>query len=157
MRSGMDDLSWSVPAIALDADERSAQRWLHIAGQLRGDIRKLGTLKDKPAVVAAEHRADLTKAARGSCVKVEILDHSSAHSAIVSWRDPTQGMYGFQTWYRCVATRNGLCAASGAQIRPGDPVFKPRSNNGAPINAAAMIVAAFIDATPPAGEALLDD
>jgi hypothetical protein len=77
-------------------------------------------------------------------VIVEVLERTSACSAIISWHDSTRCNYGFQAWRRIVSTRTGVCAVSGTRIRLGDSIYKPDMKS-APLNASAMILATEVE------------
>jgi hypothetical protein len=81
----------------------------------------------------------------GTNAKIEILDRSTAESAVLSWRDPTGCCYGYQFWRKGIAKRMGICALSGTPIRRGDVIFRPGAASVRPANASAMILAAYID------------
>ncbi|KMZ11613.1 hypothetical protein BHUM_05838 [Candidatus Burkholderia humilis] len=81
-------------------------------------------------------------------VSVEVIERTSANSAIVSWSDARFGRMGAQTWMAGKARVLGRCAMTGAIIQRGDRVSQPRKTRPAPINAGTMIVATYVHDVP---------
>lgn len=122
-----------------------ALRWRQIARSLgAGD-----DARERIPVRASRRmrRAELLGASeRGNDnVKIEVLDRLTTVSAVLSWRDSTGGSYGYQLWQKGVARRSGMCAISGSAIRRGDRIYRPGTIGRLPSNAAAMILAIYID------------
>ena len=80
--------------------------------------------------------------------QIDVMERLSESSVAVLWRDATRGRYGDQVWIVCRARIKGRCALSGAIIRRGDLVYKPRVRSAAPSNAAAMILASVVSEMP---------
>lgn len=80
--------------------------------------------------------------------RIDVMERLSESSVAVLWRDATRGRYGDQVWIVCRARTKGRCALSGAVIRRGDLVYKPRVRSAAPSNAAAMILASVVSGMP---------
>jgi hypothetical protein len=77
---------------------------------------------------------------------IRLIELGSPRTATLAWCDPALCHYGDQTWHAGAARRPGICAFSGAPIRRGDLVYRPRiSRPSPPLNANAMILARFID------------
>ncbi|RKE39228.1 uncharacterized protein DUF3331 [Paraburkholderia sp. BL23I1N1] len=81
-------------------------------------------------------------------VLIEVTERLSEASVAVLWRDATRGCYADQVWIFCRARVKGRCGLSGAVIRRGDFVYKPRVRSAAPANAAAMILASVVAGMP---------
>lgn len=93
----------------------------------------------------AARNAELLRRDHGSCesgmnATIKILDRLTPDAAILSWRDSTGCCYGYQSWCRGLAKREGRCALSGMPIQPGDQVFRPARQGVRPANAFAMIL-----------------
>lgn len=80
---------------------------------------------------------------------VSLLERISPSTVTIAWRDSTSCSYGAQIWMGANAKVSGVCAMSGAQIKRGDRIFRPRHSKPAPVNAGAMILASAIDAGKP--------
>lgn len=65
--------------------------------------------------------------------------------ALVTWCDSTSAHYCDQVWRACVARTSGLCSISGAAIRRGDLVYRPRNTVRCKANAGAMILAYYVE------------
>jgi Domain of unknown function (DUF3331) len=82
----------------------------------------------------------------GRNATIEILDRPSPASAVLSWRDPTGGSYGYQLWRKQISKETGSCALTGCPICRGDVIFKPTTAKGVRhANASAMILAVYIE------------
>jgi len=77
--------------------------------------------------------------------KVQVLDRPSKNTAIISWIDPTACFYGHQTWRSSKSRQYGTCALSGCDIKAGDRVYRPRNARPCPLNANAMVLAAYLE------------
>ena len=77
---------------------------------------------------------------------IEILERCSPTSIAVCWCNATSGRYGDQLWALGVAPRQATCALSGAQIRPGEAVYRPRiqGKGRSPSNADQLILASVV-------------
>jgi hypothetical protein len=75
---------------------------------------------------------------------VRAVERVSARTALVEWCERGVCYYAEQGWVRGTAQRDGICALSGALIRRGDAVFRPRSGTPQPKNLRAMILAKLI-------------
>ncbi|MFP6560171.1 DUF3331 domain-containing protein [Paraburkholderia sp. B3] len=74
--------------------------------------------------------------------KVSVVDVLTSRLIVVSWQTSTAGRYGYQTWQKGVASRNGLCSLTGQSIRRGDTVFRPKGGTSQrPVNWDEMILA----------------
>ena len=91
-----------------------------------------------PKVAPASDYTDLRHA------KVNVLERTTATTAIISWNDPTRCSYRFQLWRRVESTTAGVCALSGIVINAGDGIYKP-STRPPPLNASAMILATEVE------------
>ncbi|CAB3776090.1 DUF3331 domain-containing protein [Paraburkholderia caffeinilytica] len=86
--------------------------------------------------------------ARHECM-ARVLDRVSAKIVVVYWCDATSCRYGDQLWRVGVARRRGRCALSGAPIKAGDAVYRPRQGRPSPVNAAAMMLASEVERVLP--------
>jgi hypothetical protein len=120
-------------------EQDAAKGWLTVLSQLS----RAGT----PHELAAAARAP-AKQFDPANVGIRPVEQLTARTATVDWCESGVCRYAEQTWIRGVAKRNGICALTGAQIRRGDPVYRPRSIVPAPTNALAMIAAEPILALP---------
>ncbi|MGA7781579.1 MAG: DUF3331 domain-containing protein [Paraburkholderia sp.] len=77
---------------------------------------------------------------------VTLIERTTSSTVMIAWRDSTRCYYGEQIWRSARAAVAGTCAMSGAQIRRGDRVFRPRRTKPVPVNAGAMILASVIEA-----------
>jgi len=100
-----------------------------------------------PHELAATARAPATQFDPAN-VGIRPVEQLTARTATVDWCESGVCRYAEPTWIRGVAKRNGICALTGAQIRRGDPVYRPRSIVPAPTNALAMIATEPILALP---------
>ncbi|MBF3419106.1 DUF3331 domain-containing protein [Burkholderia cepacia] len=75
-------------------------------------------------------------------VKIYILECASDR-VVARWVEPGGSHYGEQIWRPRIATRFGVCAYSGKNISPGDPIFRP-TGRPRPSNATAMILASEV-------------
>ncbi|WAC73362.1 DUF3331 domain-containing protein [Roseateles sp. SL47] len=76
---------------------------------------------------------------------IHVLDRPTPRTAAISWSDPGVCHYGYQIWDMAPAKRTGVCVLTGSKIQIGDIVYCPREEE-APVNAGAMIAAAYVDA-----------
>ena len=75
------------------------------------------------------------------------IERRSRGTIAMDWTDATHGHYGEQLWSLGVARRKSICALSGETINRGDSIYRPRQRGrNTPTNAAAMILASFLDA-----------
>ncbi|MFL9936907.1 DUF3331 domain-containing protein [Paraburkholderia sp. RL18-103-BIB-C] len=78
-----------------------------------------------------------------SCVT--ILDRLSLTTIAVSWCDATAGHYGDQIWTTGIANKRAICVLTGAFIRRGDAVYRPRrSSTQLPANFDRVILASAL-------------
>jgi hypothetical protein len=126
-------------------DSGPALRWRHITMVLNmrlgeANIISNPSLRNKNGYWEIKH-GDCS----GRNATIEILDRPSWSTIVLSWRDPTGCRYGYQTWCKAAAKRSGICAMSGASIRRGDMIFRPRLKGQRPANASAMVLAKHVD------------
>jgi hypothetical protein len=76
--------------------------------------------------------------------RIEIVERCSPTDIVVYWRDPTSGRYGEQLWRQTTARRRNICALSGAEIRRGDPVYRPFARGYVPANANWVVLASAV-------------
>jgi hypothetical protein len=76
---------------------------------------------------------------------LQILERQTRSTAIIEWCDSTACHYGQQLWRLSTAKQNGICAATGEAINPGDAVYRPQEIGERPINAGQMIHAYVIE------------
>ncbi|ANB76500.1 hypothetical protein AYM40_30295 [Paraburkholderia phytofirmans OLGA172] len=76
---------------------------------------------------------------------VKVIERLNETTAVIDWRDSTAGCYTEQVWRVCVARVTGQCALSGAAIKKGDAVYRPRTNRNLRANAAFMILSSELD------------
>ncbi|CAE6735529.1 hypothetical protein R69658_02012 [Paraburkholderia aspalathi] len=100
-----------------------------------------------PRVEAAKVRGAPIDACR-ECV-VRVLDRLSTKVVVVYWCDATSCRYGDQLWRVGVSRRRGRCALSGAPIKAGDVVYRPRQGRPRPVNATAMMLASEVERVSP--------
>ncbi|SAK83314.1 hypothetical protein AWB80_05468 [Caballeronia pedi] len=81
-------------------------------------------------------------------VAVKLIERPSTTTATIEWRDSTRCCYGDQVWRAMRARTAGVCAMSGAAIRPGDQVYGPNPRP-VPRNAGSMILASVLDQATP--------
>ncbi|VWC25985.1 DUF3331 domain-containing protein [Burkholderia lata] len=81
---------------------------------------------------------------------ISVLERPTADTVMISWCDACTGHYGYQKWRLFTTRKRGVCALSGQPIKIGDSVFAPQLLGSTPGNAAAMVLAACIDAARPA-------
>jgi Domain of unknown function (DUF3331) len=78
-----------------------------------------------------------------SCVT--LLERLSLTTISVSWCDATAGHYGDQIWTTGIAHKRAICALTGAYLRRGDAVYRPRrSSTPPPANFDRMILASAL-------------
>jgi hypothetical protein len=77
---------------------------------------------------------------------IEIIERCSPTSIVVCWCDATSGRYGDQLWTLGVAAHQAICALSGAQVRLGEAIYRPRlrRNGRNPSNAGQLILASVV-------------
>ena len=126
-------------------DSEPALRWRHITMVLNMLREESDTISSPYHINRNECREINHRGYSGRNATIEILDRPSRSTIVLSWRDPTGCRYGYQTWYKTVARRSGICAMSGASIRRGDMIFRPRLKGQRPANASAMVLAKHID------------
>src|ERR1700731_2286089 len=95
---------------------------------------------------AARERVSNRVAPRSpASVFIKILERCSPTSLAVCWCDATSGRFGDQLWTLGVAPREAICALSGAQIRCGDAIYRPRlRGHSSPSNADQSILASAV-------------
>jgi|OM-RGC.v1.024797512 Domain of unknown function (DUF3331). len=77
---------------------------------------------------------------------ISVLERPTADTVMISWRDACTGHYGYQKWRLFTTRKRGVCALSGQPIEIGDSVYAPQLLGSTPGNAAAMVLAACLDA-----------
>jgi hypothetical protein len=130
-------------AFRLEGDH--AARWRRITELLAACGRrggKAGECTSRRRVVAG---VSSFRECSGRNAAIQILERPTPTSAVLSWRDPTGSSYGYQVWQKRIAKRAGNCALTGLPIRRGDPVFRPKEASVSQANAAAMILAVYIE------------
>jgi Domain of unknown function (DUF3331) len=76
---------------------------------------------------------------------VTILERRSPITIAVRWCDATSGHYGDPVWTAGVAQKRALCALTGAHIRRGEIVYRPRRSRAhQPANLDRMILASTL-------------
>jgi Domain of unknown function (DUF3331) len=77
--------------------------------------------------------------------RVTILERRSLTTIVVSWCDATSGHCGDQIWTTGIAQKRAMCALTGAHIRRGDAVYRPRRSRAhLPANTNGMILASAL-------------
>lgn len=71
--------------------------------------------------------------------EVRFLDRKSEKRIAIYWSDPLSCRYMEQIWRLANANATGVCAVSGTQIHPGEPVYRPAYAEPRPRNHEAMI------------------
>ncbi|CAD6550857.1 hypothetical protein LMG27952_05081 [Paraburkholderia hiiakae] len=71
-------------------------------------------------------------------VTVKLIECPTDDIVTIEWRDATKCCYREQIWRRGKANASGYCVLSGAKIRRGDDVYRPRMLDC--VNAGAMIL-----------------
>jgi hypothetical protein len=80
---------------------------------------------------------------------VRLIERTTSSTATIAWGDSTSCFYGEQNWRAATARISGICALSGARIKRGDRIFRPRCSKPAPVNSDAMILESALDAIEP--------
>nr|WP_250504645.1 DUF3331 domain-containing protein [Caballeronia sp. AZ7_KS35] len=76
---------------------------------------------------------------------LSIVEKLSSSTISVRWSDPCFGHYANPLWGMCSARTDAICALSGARIRRGDTVFRPRAyGSQLPIIRNRMILASAV-------------
>jgi hypothetical protein len=73
--------------------------------------------------------------------RIVIVERDSPTVLIVRWNDATLGHYGAQAWKEGYARGRGICALTGAVIRRGDKVYRPRERGRSPVNSHWQLLA----------------
>ncbi|WP_353049289.1 DUF3331 domain-containing protein [Paraburkholderia strydomiana] len=92
-------------------------------------------------------RSDRSARSEFEATAVRSVEAVTATTALVEWCERGVCYYAERGWVRSAAKRDGICALSGAPIRRGDPVFRPRAGTSPPDNVRAMIIADLIVVT----------
>jgi hypothetical protein len=129
-------------------DSATQHTWQHtiatlalISSSCRDAHRKQGLLRTSDERFAATKQTPGRVAPRSpASAYVEVLERRSPTLILVYWCDATSGRYGDQLWSRGVAPCSAICALSGARIRPGDRVYRPRIRGRKPSNADRSIL-----------------
>ncbi|RQR24050.1 DUF3331 domain-containing protein [Burkholderia sp. Bp9143] len=80
-----------------------------------------------------------------SSLYISIVEQLSPTMISISWSNPCMGRYADQVWRVGLAHTESVCMLSGASIRPGDSVFRPRTQRShVPINHDRMILASAV-------------
>lgn len=86
-----------------------------------------------------------TGMARPTPARIFVVDQPSSQTLSVCWSDPRYGHYAAQMWRKGNARRSDVCVLTGAQIRPGDAVFRPHAGEKhAPVNREYMLLASAV-------------
>ncbi|RAS29780.1 DUF3331 domain-containing protein [Paraburkholderia bryophila] len=88
--------------------------------------------------------------------RISLLERPKTDRLVVDWSDACRGHCGEQEWRMVAAPTSGRCAFSGAEIRKGDPVFKPKRSQASP-NADEMILASAVPESIEAGDGQLTE
>ncbi|SKD05529.1 DUF3331 domain-containing protein [Paraburkholderia hospita] len=83
--------------------------------------------------------------------RISLLERPRADLLVVDWSDARRGHCGAQDWRIVTARTEGRCAFSGAEIRKGDPVFKPKRRE-ASLNADEMILVSAVPESVDTGD-----
>ncbi|MFM0172076.1 DUF3331 domain-containing protein [Paraburkholderia sediminicola] len=94
---------------------------------------------------AATENKRKSRCASGGLGLVKVIERLTETTAVIDWRDSTAGCYTEQVWRVCIARVTGQCALSGAVIKKGDAVYRPRRNRNLRANAAFMILSRELD------------
>ena len=97
-----------------------------------------------PDMPRPARRGETVDAALRAPPTIHVLDRPTPRTAAVSWSDPGVCHYGYQIWDMVPARKTGRCVLSGCAIDLGDAVYLPRDDGTPPLNAGAMIAAAFV-------------
>ncbi|MGF6301292.1 MULTISPECIES: DUF3331 domain-containing protein [Paraburkholderia] len=116
--------------------------WQRTVGQL-----DLGCAQQLAARVRhiVDSRGSSSLPVKNGDVAIVLLDRPSPRTATVSWSDPRGCKYGEQLWRLETAKRPGICALSGQGIAAGDLIYRPTKVEPPPANAAAMMLATFVE------------
>ncbi|KVH09315.1 MULTISPECIES: DUF3331 domain-containing protein [Burkholderia] len=94
------------------------------------------------------------EAAAPAASRIRIVEILSDTAVSVRWSDPRYGHFGEQLWHCVTARTASRCVLTGAPIKPGDRVYRPRGRGRTvPCNWDRMIHAA---AVAPASSASAD-
>lgn len=110
-------------------------------------VRLLGLLSNDD-VVTAPRSKDSGQRTRQSVrcrPSVVVLDRPSTMTVTVQWCDSTSGRYGDQVWRVGISKESAVCVLTGARIKMGDAIYRPRACGQSPLNAREMILASSID------------
>ncbi|SRR5258708_31952202 len=107
------------------------------AASEEGNLQIAGTRRRGPlSAMAADGRRR---------VVVSVVDRITPTTATIDWCDSMVCRYGDQVWQADTAGKDGMCALSGGIIRRGDAIYRPRASRRSPLNADAMIIAAYVE------------
>ncbi|MGS0896316.1 DUF3331 domain-containing protein [Burkholderia stagnalis] len=114
-------------------------------------VAAIGSFDTPPASWAAPRRRSVARDRLpswdpASRPAISVLERPTPDTVMISWCDACTGHYGYQKWRLFTTRRRGICALSGRPIEIGDSVYSPQLLGSTPGNAAAMVLAACIDA-----------
>ncbi|NTZ88777.1 DUF3331 domain-containing protein [Burkholderia metallica] len=76
---------------------------------------------------------------------ISVLERPTTDTVMISWCDACTGHYGYQKWRLFTTRKRGVCALSGRPIEIGESVYAPQLLGSTPGNAAAMMLACYVD------------
>ncbi|WP_106854116.1 DUF3331 domain-containing protein [Caballeronia novacaledonica] len=77
--------------------------------------------------------------------RIFVIEQPSSQTLSVCWSDSQSGHYAAQMWRKGVARKASLCVLSGAQILPGDAVYRPHAGERhSPANREYMLLASAV-------------
>ncbi|MCP3708697.1 DUF3331 domain-containing protein [Paraburkholderia sp. CNPSo 3274] len=86
-----------------------------------------------------------TRTVTCNAARMEFVERLSPTIVTFNWRDATSGCYGEQLWHLTTARARASCMLSGAPIRRGSAVYRPRLRGRRAANADWIVLAATID------------
>ncbi|WP_341773848.1 DUF3331 domain-containing protein [Burkholderia metallica] len=104
-----------------------------------------GTANRQPAFIPhiPDERPAMTN--DRSFLHISLVEQLSPTMISISWSNPCLGHYTDQVWRVGLAHAESVCMLSGEPIRPGDTVFRPRTQRSrVPINHNRMILASAV-------------
>jgi len=122
--------------------------WLCTVNRLYGlDVQPYGAIrqeeKQRRERIAEEVELQATKCVWAATVR--IIGRPSPRTALIEWCDATKCRYGSQLWKACRSRTAGACSLTGAVIKIGDAIYKPRYRYHKPLNLSAMIRAEYVE------------
>ncbi|WP_408405825.1 DUF3331 domain-containing protein [Paraburkholderia sediminicola] len=114
--------------------------------------RKLKVKRGRPLGSRSKSATETASLSAGGwhAASVTDVERRSDKTIAVCWTDAMFGRYTEQLWVIGVARRKSTCALTGATIRRGDAVYRPRlTASHVPTNSEAMILVASMNRTYP--------